>query len=100
MKKREPIVQADTPEGQLAGEAMVEAIENQLRDNNPPEASQALERLMSMGESRENAIRFIASAFSIEIFEALQNHLPYDEERYASNLNALPELPFDDENKI
>jgi hypothetical protein len=100
MKKRKPIVQAETEDGQLAGEAVVETVENQIRDNDPPEARQALERLKSMGESRENAIRYIASAFSIEIFDVLQNKSPNDEERYVKNLKALPELPFDSEDEI
>ena len=81
----------------MAGEAIVEAIENQLRDNEPPETKRTLERLMSMGESRENAIRYIGSALSIEIFEALKNQTPYNEGRYLENLKALPKLPFEDE---
>jgi hypothetical protein len=100
VKKRERIVQADTPAGQRAGEAMVEAIENQLRDNNPPETKRTLKRLMSMGESRENAIRYIGCALSVEIYEALKHHSPYNEERYIKNLKALPKLPYDDENEI
>ena len=94
MKKRKRnIVQADTPDGQLAGEAMVEVVENQIRDNDPPETRTTLERLISLGESRENAMRYIASVLSIEIFEALKNKTPYNEERYLTNLRNLPELP-------
>lgn len=94
-KRRDKIVQADTPDGQLAGVAMIEAIENQIRDNKPPETREALERLMAIGESKENAMRYIASALSIEIFEALKNNTPYDEERYLKNLKNLPKLPYD-----
>jgi hypothetical protein len=97
MTKRESIVKAETEGGQIAGEAIVEAVENQLRDNNPPAAKQALKRLMALGESRENAIRYIASVLSVEIYEAMKNHTPYKESRYISNLNVLPKLPFDDE---
>ena len=93
-------MQADNSEGQLAGEAIVEAIENQLRVNDPPETKRTLERLMSMGETRENAIRHLACALSVEIYEAIQNHSPYNEERYVKNLKALPKLPSDDENEI
>jgi hypothetical protein len=59
MSKRRRIVQAATPEGQLAGEMLLEAIENQLRDNNPPEVSRTLSRLMNDGHSREDALRLI-----------------------------------------
>ena len=100
MTKRKPIVRADTEDGQIAGEAIVEAIENQIRDNDPPAAKQALKRLIALGESRENAMRYIASALSIEIYEALKNQTPYNESRYIKNLNALPELPFEDEERI
>jgi len=92
-KKPEKIVQADSESGQIAGEAIVEAIENQLKENNPPETKQTLDRLMALGETRENAIRLISCAISVEIFEALKNETPYNEERYLKNLNALPKLP-------
>ena len=94
-KEPETIVNADTPDGQRAGEAIIEAVENQLRDNNPPETKKTLERLIAQGESRENAMRYIASALSVEIFKALKNHSPYNEKRYLKNLRALPKLPND-----
>ncbi len=100
MKKKEQIVRADTEDGQRAGEAIVEAVENQISENDPPETKQALKRLMALGNSRENAIRYIASAFSVEMFEILKNRSPYNEARYIKNLKALPELPFDDEGEI
>jgi len=98
MKKRKRnIVQADTPDGQLAGEALIEVVENQIQDNDPPETRISLDRLMSLGESRENAMRYIASVLSVEVFETLKNKTPYNEERYLTNLKNLPELPFDSE---
>ncbi len=92
-KKKEKIIQADTEGGQRAGEAIVEVIENQLADNNPPETKLTLERLMTLGESRENAIRYISTALSVEIFGALKHKEPYNNERYLNNLKALPKLP-------
>lgn len=92
-KKKETIVRADSEDGQVAGEAIVEVVENQLAENNPPETRQTLERLMKTGESRENAIRYIACALSVEIYGALKNNEPYNNERYINNLKALPELP-------
>jgi len=62
--KLKNIVQADTEEGQRAGESIIEVIENQISDNNPPETSITLKRLMNLGETRENALRYIASALS------------------------------------
>ncbi len=94
-KNKNKIVQADNPDGQRAGEAIIEVIEIQIRDNDPPETKETLKRLMGMGESKENAMRYIASVLSVEIFEALENKGPYDETRYVKNLKNLPELPFE-----
>jgi len=86
-------VQAGSEDGQKAGEAIVEVVENQLANNNPPETKQALERIIKSGESRENAIRYIASVLSIEIFGILKHQGSYNNERYIKNLKALPKLP-------
>lgn len=96
MSKRKRIVHADTPGGQLAGEAIVEALENQIRDNDPPETALTLARLMKGGESRENAMRLIGCALAVELFEIVKNNPPFDEQRYVRNLRQLPELPFED----
>ena len=48
---------------------------------------------MAMGESRENAIRHIANALVIEIFDGIKNNKPYNEIRYVNNLNLLPKPP-------
>lgn len=92
-KNKEKIVQADTEAGQIAGEVIIDILENQIADNNPPETKETLERLIKNGETRENAMRYIASVFSIEIFGAIKNQEPYNNKRYTSNLKALPKLP-------
>jgi hypothetical protein len=92
---KDKIVSAETEGGQRAGEAIIEAVENQLAENDPPETKKTLDRLMATGESRENAMRYIASALSIEIFETFKNNNPYNEERYIKNLKALPKLPYE-----
>jgi hypothetical protein len=94
---KEKIVNAETEDGQMAGEAVVEAVENQLADNNPRETRQTLERLMKTGETRENAIRYIACALSVEMHNVLTNDEPYNNERYVSYLKALPTLPWENE---
>jgi hypothetical protein len=93
MTKRRRIVRAATPEGQLAGEALLEAIENQLRENNPPEVSETLSRLTSAGHSREDALRLIGAVLATEVYEIVRQHRPFDERRYVANLKALPTLP-------
>ena len=92
-KDKEQIVQADIEDGQLAGEAIVEVVENQIKDNKPSETKETLERLIKNGETREDAIRYIASVLSIEIFGAIKHQEPYNNKRYLENLKALPNLP-------
>ncbi|WP_428354372.1 hypothetical protein [Methyloprofundus sp.] len=92
-KDKEQIVQAKSANGQMAGEEIVQIVQNQIKDNNPPETSETLERLIKKGETRENAMRYIASVLSIEIFGALKHQEPYNNKRYLKNLKALPELP-------
>ena len=99
MGKKEKIVQADTEDGQFLGETVVEAVENQIRDDDPPETRETLNRLMALGESKDNAMRYIASVFAIELFKILENEETYNEKRYLKNLNALPVMPFDEEER-
>jgi len=80
-----------------AGLLIIEAVENQIDSGEPPETKETLDRLMTLGEDRENAIKYIASAMTVEIFGALKHSEPYDEKRYLKNLNMLPDLSFLDE---
>ena len=100
MSKRKRIVHADTPEGKLAREAILEAIEHQLRDNDPPETALTLARLLKNGESKENAMRLIATAVTVELFEALRGNGSFNKTRYIENLLRLPELPFEESDEI
>lgn len=92
---KEKIVNADTESGQIIGETIIEIIENQLRDNDPPEVKRTLKRLMNTGESRENAMRFIATTLSVELFGVLKHNEPFNEKRYNKNLKELPILPYE-----
>ena len=93
MKTLKSIVRSDTENGQVVGEAIVGVVEKQIRDGAPPETKETLERLIELGETRQNAIRYIACVLSVEIFDALKKNSSYNEGRYIRNLKALPELP-------
>ena len=77
--------------------ALFEAIENQLRANDPPETRHTLDRLLNAGHSRKEAMKLIACALLNEMNDVLKSQTPYDNARYVANLNRLPELPWDDE---
>ena len=51
---------------------------------------------MAAGEPRDNALRYIACALSVEFFEILHHDGLYEEARYVQNLQALPTLPYDE----
>ena len=52
---------------------IIEVVDNQIRDNDPPEARQTLDRLMVEGISRDDAKIYIAQAVCVEIWDGLQN---------------------------
>lgn len=77
--------------------ALLEVVENQLRDGTPPETCATLDRLIGEGLSRDQAVELIACVVSAEIFDVLKSGQPYQESRYLAGLRALPRLPWEDE---
>jgi hypothetical protein len=75
--------------------AMLEVVENQLRDGSPPETQETLDRLLAEGHSREQAVELIACVLAAEIFDMLKHRQPYDEARYLAGLRALPRLAWE-----
>jgi len=73
--------------------AFIETVENQLENNDPPEARETLERLIDQGISEDEAKVYIAQAISIEVFDLLQNQGEFSNERYVKNLKRLPNEP-------
>ncbi len=76
--------------------ALLEVVENQLRDGSPPETRTTLDRLLRDGFSRDQALELIACVVSSEIFDVLKSGRPYQEARYLAGLRALPALPWED----
>jgi hypothetical protein len=77
--------------------AILEVVDNQIRENDPPETQETLTRLMDEGYSETEARRLIGSVVVVEIYNVLKQGKPYNHERYVNSLNNLPELPFDEE---
>ena len=71
----------------------MEIIDNQLKQNDPPETKQTLERLLKAGYSRTDAKKYIGQCVAVEIFNVLKNGEAFNEERYVRNLKNLPEEP-------
>lgn len=70
--------------------AVLEVVENQIRDNDPPETRQTFERLKREGHSPEEARRLIGSVVAIELFHIMRDHREFDRKRFVWNLAQLP----------
>ncbi len=75
--------------------ALMEVVENQLRDGTPRETSETLARLVAEGYPRDEAMDLIACLASSEIFDVLRRNQLYDEDRYVAGLRRLPRLPWE-----
>ena len=72
---------------------IMQVVENQLRDNRPPESNLTLARLLGEGFSEEESKHLIGSAIVAEMYYVLKSSKPFNEQRYLELLNKLPELP-------
>ncbi len=70
---------------------ILEVVENQLRENNPPETRQTFERLLASGYSRQEAMEMLGSAVVGEIWAALKEKKPYDAVRFREALEKVLE---------
>lgn len=77
--------------------AIMEVVENQLRNNDPPRTRQTFRRLIEAGYSEEEAKRLIGCVVSAEIFDILKKNEPFNLDRFVKALNKLPEMPWEEE---
>ena len=77
--------------------AIMKVVDNQIRDSDPPQTRQTLQRLVADGHSEEEAKRLIACVVSAEIFDVLKQQQPFDLDRFVKALDKLPALPWDEE---
>lgn len=80
---------------EMSREGVLEAVETQIRDNDPPETGETLQRLMQEGQARDEAIRLIACVLMDEMFHILQQQRAFDRSRYVSGLSRLPRMPWE-----
>ena len=74
---------------------ILQVVENQLKDNNPPETKQTYNRLIQEGFPKSEAKRLLACAVSAEIFDVLKNEESFNQERFVRALNKLPKMPWE-----
>ena len=77
--------------------AIMEVVENQLRNDDPPQTQQTFRRLIEAGHSEKEAKRLIACVVSAEIFDVLKKNEPFNLDRFVKGLNQLPTMPWEEE---
>jgi hypothetical protein len=77
--------------------AIIEVVENQLRNDDPPQTGQTFKRLIETGHSEKKAKRLIACVVSAEIFDLLKKNEPFNLDRFVKGLNRLPTMPWEKE---
>ena len=75
--------------------AVMEVVENQLRDGDPPETKEKFARLLAEGHGEDEARRLLGCVVVSEIFDIMKSSKPFDATRYAQALSRLPEVPGD-----
>lgn len=87
--------EADDEEAFTAS-TLIQAIENQLENGEPPAAKAVYNKLTLVGYEREEILELMAHVLAIEIDAMLEADRPFDSQWYESALRALPELPAED----
>jgi len=76
---------------------ILEVVENQIRDNDPPETRKTLKRLLKEGFSREESVELIGTVVVHELYNVLKQHEYFDRKRFVAALRQLPKLPYKEE---
>jgi hypothetical protein len=83
------------PNPKVVRAAILEVVDNQLRDGTPPETKETLQRLIREGYSAEDAKGLIGTVVATEIFGVLKYGAPFDQARFVAALKQLPKLLYD-----
>ncbi len=68
---------------------LIEVVENQIRDNDPPITRETYERLLASGYSKSKAKERIAAAVIGQIYDILHDGKTFDLAAYEAELNTL-----------
>ena len=59
---------------------ILDVVDNQMRDNTPPQVSVTFKALRKLGYSEHEAKLAIGQAVVTELFDVMKNNQPYDED--------------------
>ena len=75
--------------------AFLEIVDNQLRENDPPETRETYDRLLTVGYSDQEARELVGAVISAEIYQMLKQQKPFEEARFTKALRQLPKMPWE-----
>ncbi len=70
-------------------EQIHQVVEQQIKENNPKETKETLERLMRLGYDRHEAIHKIGTVVVEELFDTLKSKERFDRKRFVDRLHGL-----------
>lgn len=73
--------------------SIMEIVNSQIAERNPPETLETFERLQAEGYSAEHARRMIGLLVALGLTETMIFRRPFDMNRYIEALRRLPEIP-------
>lgn len=80
---------------EIVREQIFEIVENQIKNNDPPETNLTFNRLIKGGYNKSDTKKLIAQCIAIEIFDVIKYGNTFDKKRFIKNLKQLPKEPFD-----
>jgi hypothetical protein len=88
-------MQPKKPNREAVNAAIYEVLDNQLRENDPPETNQTLQKLLAAGYSLAEARRLLAIVILTEIDEMMRLKRSFDLASFVAALHRLPRLPWE-----
>jgi uncharacterized hydantoinase/oxoprolinase family protein len=73
-------------------EAVLEAINNQIESNDPPETKKTYDRLMKEIKNHDEVMEYLGVVMRSEILDILKSKKPFNRKRYVERLNRLPDV--------
>ncbi len=83
----------DDTEDELVESQLLEAIENQLQEQQPPFVQSVMNKLTLVGHTRDEIVHMMAQVLAWQISDMLEADHAFDLLAYERALRALPQLP-------
>lgn len=91
-QKPTPQHQADSKFDPMLHALIMQTIDSQIVENDPPETRETLQQLVSAGYTAEDAKRLIGAVVATELIQDLHAHEPFNRDRYVQNLKRLQHI--------